>query len=940
MQPLKVKGSFMFDRYVKLFLTTMFFLLSGITLATNNSQETQEAPATETTTWIANAKQNVHKHVLPNGLTVLFYNLPTTNEVYVGITYDVGSKDEHPQEYGLAHMVEHMIFKGTTNLSETDIKEIAEKFYLGSIGDSYGAYTSLDQTTYYFTTDKKNWTVFLNIIADCMYNARFDENHFSSEVKTVVNEIKMYHGDGPRKLFESSYAEIFQPTHPYHHPIGGYKEILLQKQSQNLKDFYSKYYKPSRAILTVVGNLDEQTTLVAIKKCLNQAPDKENKIQKLPQTVSSNPTSPMCDEFVQKNINFYMHVPKPIVIFVWQLPGLIDQTDEPARAIAHILNERLRKLADTQDLVFVSSASLDTNLCGSTLNVYLEPKDGTPLEKCRLFVEEEITQLIKQGPTEDELINFKNSNKAMTLRCFESCVLIANMVTSSYFTHHNEFEVFDALERCEKITKGNLKNYAQKYLRPLCMHTVSCFPVPEKEKSRWTSMQAEVDQYDQTLLMQKARATQLEQPSKGLNFPDPQVLDIDLQTPDKVFTLSNGLLVYAKKRTATPFISVRIGEKDTEENFITQAQAKQLDTSSLAYNLLLEGDENFTKQDHIKFFQKYGALCSGMGFSCLSQDFEIVGKRYAYILTKPGYPQDIVEQEIGNAIELIKKSEEDPHVVAGKQLQLYLFKDYPWIITNKEEIERLKGITRDDIVMFHQTHITPHAHFLVVVGNYDEKKLQNQLEEIFKGWHSSTQSVSVKDAQVPDISNPPTKQLTHFLPDEQVIVLAQRVATYADDPDDMALRLLDTHFNRKLFDIRDSLGICYAIGANLALSGHFKSRGAATVYALVSLDKVDQITEEIKKTLRDVQTHGITKEYLKTAQETYLMHVAKSYSTNEEYSSTYSYLVSHNKPWDYLQNKTHKLAALTVNDVNLVAKKYLNPETWTFITVGRVNARS
>ena len=113
--------------------------------------------------WFTGAQSRVVTEVLPNGLTVVCYPIPGQTEVRVGVTYNIGSKDELLHEHGYAHMVEHMIFKGTDTMSETDLDTIAQTSGVKRIGQGYNAVTNADLTRYYFNTDKYHYKIFLNL---------------------------------------------------------------------------------------------------------------------------------------------------------------------------------------------------------------------------------------------------------------------------------------------------------------------------------------------------------------------------------------------------------------------------------------------------------------------------------------------------------------------------------------------------------------------------------------------------------------------------------------------------------------------------------------------------------------------------------------------------------------------------------------------------------
>ena len=166
-------------------------------------------------------EDKITKVVLDNGLTVLVCNQGTAPKVLVQIAYDVGSAIEQEGERGLAHLLEHMIFKGTQKMAEGDIDAIARKY-----GADFNAFTSHDMTSYYFETDANNWQPFLPILADCMQNARFSDQHLASEVKAVIQELRMYSDSHWHVMLDHAFTTLFPANHPYHHPIIGYKEDL------------------------------------------------------------------------------------------------------------------------------------------------------------------------------------------------------------------------------------------------------------------------------------------------------------------------------------------------------------------------------------------------------------------------------------------------------------------------------------------------------------------------------------------------------------------------------------------------------------------------------------------------------------------------------------------------------------------------------------------
>ena len=160
--------------------------------------------------------RRVVKHTLSNGMTVLVLPEHRIPKVSLQLWYNVGSRDEKAGERGLAHLVEHMIFKGTTNLSESDINLIVQK-----LSGYCNAFTSHDYTGYLFDFPSQHWHEALSMMSDCMRNCTFKEEFLQSELKAVIQELKMYNDDYHSTLLESLVEAIF-PDHPYHYPVIGY----------------------------------------------------------------------------------------------------------------------------------------------------------------------------------------------------------------------------------------------------------------------------------------------------------------------------------------------------------------------------------------------------------------------------------------------------------------------------------------------------------------------------------------------------------------------------------------------------------------------------------------------------------------------------------------------------------------------------------------------
>lgn len=193
-----------------------------------------------------------------NGLTVLFVHVPKSPTVTTTIVYNVGSRHEQTGETGLAHMLEHMLFKPTTGKG-VKWKDLENK------GAYLNATTWLDRTLYYFNLPKEYLGDMLAVEADRMRNVLFTEKEFEPERANVLSEYEMYNSRPEMALDWHMVASAFE-THTYHHDTIGFRTDIEHYTTASLKSFYDRYYWPNNATLIVAGDIEESDFLSLVQK--------------------------------------------------------------------------------------------------------------------------------------------------------------------------------------------------------------------------------------------------------------------------------------------------------------------------------------------------------------------------------------------------------------------------------------------------------------------------------------------------------------------------------------------------------------------------------------------------------------------------------------------------------------------------------------------------
>lgn len=207
----------------------------------------------------------IHEFVLKcNGLRVLYLNRPDTGIITTNITYFVGARDEARGETGVAHMLEHMLFKPTISDLKAGIDSAAMKFERDT-GCVLNANTWKDRTTYYFSYPKAHFEQALQIEAERMNDVVLTDKSLNPERNNVLSEHDMHDGD-PYFALNVAMAGAAYHSHPYGHETIGHREDIERYSAQALERFYRLYYRPDNAVVMVIGDVDEKTALTAVKK--------------------------------------------------------------------------------------------------------------------------------------------------------------------------------------------------------------------------------------------------------------------------------------------------------------------------------------------------------------------------------------------------------------------------------------------------------------------------------------------------------------------------------------------------------------------------------------------------------------------------------------------------------------------------------------------------
>jgi len=192
------------------------------------------------------------RDVLPNGLRLLTEQMPHVRSVSLGVWLTRGSRHEPTEHAGIAHFVEHMLFKGTSSRSAEDIAQVID-----SIGGQMDAFTAKEYASYYLKVLDEHLPLAMDVLADIVRRPRFDTEDIDREKKVVLEEIKMVE-DTPDDLVHELFTEHFWEGHPLGRPILGTPDTVGALTSERLREYFEATYAAGNLIIAAVGNIDHE----------------------------------------------------------------------------------------------------------------------------------------------------------------------------------------------------------------------------------------------------------------------------------------------------------------------------------------------------------------------------------------------------------------------------------------------------------------------------------------------------------------------------------------------------------------------------------------------------------------------------------------------------------------------------------------------------------
>lgn len=416
--------------------------------------------------------------MLKNGMKIIVkedHRAPTVAHM---IWYKVGSIDEQNGITGVAHVLEHLMFKGTKTLKPGEFSQ-----RVAALGGRENAFTSKDYTAYFQQIEKSNLEKVMALEADRMANLVFDKNEFAKEIRVVMEERRWRTEDQPIPLvYEALNATTFF-AHPYRQPIIGWMSDLQHMTVEDAKAWYNRWYAPNNATMVVTGDVDAKKVYALAQKHFGKIPAKK-----------LIPTRPQ-DEPPQrgiKRVTIKAPAENPYVSLAFKVPKLndVEKDQEPyaLEVLAAILdgydNARLNAKLVRTDRVANSVGAGYSGIARGPVLFLLDgtPVKGTSTEQLEKLLRAEVDRIAKEGISEEELQRVKTQLIAGQIYKRDSIfgqAMEIGVIEMAGISHVNIDRI---IERLKTVTGQQVQAVAQKYFGDDALTVATLVPLPLSEK--------------------------------------------------------------------------------------------------------------------------------------------------------------------------------------------------------------------------------------------------------------------------------------------------------------------------------------------------------------------------------------------------------------------------------------------------------------------------
>jgi len=871
------------------------------------------------------------KYKLENGLEVILSEDHRLPMVAVNLWYHVGPANELPGRSGFAHLFEHMMFEGSRHVPGS-----SHFHYLEAAGASdINGTTDFDRTNYFETLPSNQLELALWLESDRMgyLPDKLDQANLSNQQDVVRNERRQSFENAPYGVVEEGmFHELFPKEHPYYGDVIGSHLDIQSAKLEDVRNFFKLYYAPNNASLAIVGDFNREKARDLVQKYFGPLKRGED----VPKIKAHTP--PITSErraVIQDNVQL------PRVYMAWLTSPIFKPGDAEADLAAAILgggkSSRLyKKLVYEKQIAQDVSANQQSLMLGSVFVLQATAKAGVKPEDLEKAINAELEAFRKEGPTPAELARARNVIESGIIAALETLGGsggVADRLNSyNHYLGTPDFLAAD-IGRYENATPQSIAAFGQGQLNTNQRTVVYGVPgkqdlgaevatpkAPEKDPSKNNGEPVNED-------AEWRRDAPKPGPASALHLP----------VPEK-FKLSNGLTVLYSYRPGLPLVAANLvvragsGVNPVDRPGLASMTARMLQQGTTTRSALQIADRAADLGATLN--SGAGTDTTGMSTRSLSRNFPDALELLADVALHPTFPQSEIERVRSERLTSIVQEKDDPFTLAFRVLAAALYGPrHTYGYPDSGTRESIKAISRDDLEHFWKQNYFPDDAALVVTGNIKLAALKPLLEKQFGAWKpgrpapAAMGSTETTDAKLIFVDRPGAPQTT---------LGCFSLGLARSTPDYAAVEVMNTDLgglfsSRINMNLREAHG--YTYGA-FSFFAYHRAPGPFIAGGDVRTDATAPATTELFNELKRMRDTQMTPAELILSKDSIARSLPGRFERGTEAAGSFAELFTFDLPLDYYSTLPDRINAVTPEQAQAMAQKYILPEKMIVLAVG------
>jgi zinc protease len=863
---------------------------------------------------------------LKNGLRVIMHVDRSVPIVAVNVWYHVGSKNEVPGKTGFAHLFEHLMFQGSKNYDDDYFKPLQEA------GASVNGSTNADRTNYFQVLPSNFLELALFMEADRMGGLleAMTQEKLDNQRDVVKNERRQRYDNQPYgTAFEKISELIYPKDHPYSWTTIGSLKDLTAASMDDVKAFFRQYYVPNNASLVIAGHFDPKQAKKWVEKYFGSIP----KGGEIPRP---NPPQPKLDGEIRRTFEDAVRLPR--IYMVWHTVPFSHKDKAALNMLGTILSfGRGSRLQSS--LVFGKQIAQDVfashfaREIAGLFQIVSTARPGKSLEEIEKEINNEIEKIKNEPPTQEEMERALNQYEFNIILGLQTVLSKADTMNANAVFFGNPDRFQEELNEYRSVTPADISRVAKTYLTN---NRLVMSIVPGKKESNPEQIASEENKptsvgQDKSKREKKDFSANLPKPGPDPKFSLPKI---------EKSKLSNGLEVWAIKQSKIPIAAMNLV-------FKVGADVDPIEKAGLAVltaDLLDNGTKTRSATEISNQLQAIGASLStsagwdssNVSMLTLTKNLDKALEIFSDIVVNPTFPEDELETLRRRSLVSFLQRKDNPNAIANIAYNALLFgKRHPYGKPVTGDENTVKAIKREDIQKFYSTYYRPNNAVLIVVGDVDLKTFVPKLEKYFSEWKPS--EVPKTPAPINVVFEKPGIYIVDRPGSVQSVISIGHVGVPRNTPDYFPLIVMNSilggQFSSRInMNLREDKG--YTYGARTVWSfrrGAGPFEASADVQTAVTKDAVVEFMKELNG-IRG--TIPVTAKELEYNKQSIIRRYPQGFETVSQIAGQLANLVVYDLPDTYFNEYIQKVQAVTLEDVNRVAQKYLQPEKMVILIVG------